>query len=79
MAWMPIPSFSFFVPPPSPVVASLISPIPFPTFLVFSPAIHVRGLGSTAMQASHSAQQKWQPVAKVGGDQIQLVSLISRF
>ena len=38
------PAFSFFVPPPSPVVASLISPIPFPTFLVFSPAIHVRGL-----------------------------------
>ena len=64
------PPFSSAVPSPSPVVVPpLFHPFPsqlfFPSPLEFSKEI--RG-------ASHSAQRKkWQPVAKVGGDQIHLV------
>ena len=47
-----------------------VSLIPFPTLLSFSPR------RSGKHRKRHTTQQNWQPVTKVGGDQIHLVPMI---
>ena len=52
-----------------------VSPITFPTLLSFSPRLNFT---KEVCFPQHLTTTKWQPVAKAGGDQIQLVLMISK-